>query len=48
MESRLGTKAIRATPMSHRSMSVRLDVALEGVVKDAGVPRSIADCVYDI
>lgn len=48
MESRLGTKAIRATPMYHCSMSARLDIVLEGVVKDAGVPRSIADCVYDI
>lgn len=47
-ESRLGTKATRATPMYHCSMSARLDVALEGVVEDAGVARSIADCVYDI
>lgn len=30
MESRLGTKAIRATPMYHCSMSVRLDVASKG------------------
>lgn len=49
MESRLGTKAIRATPMYHCSMSARLDIALEGVVGDAGVgPLLIAYTTSDV
>lgn len=44
MESRLGTKAIRATPMYHCSISARLDIVLEGVVKDAGVGLLLIAC----
>lgn len=44
MESRLGTKAIRATPMYHCSMSARLDIVLEGGVKDAGVGLLLIAC----